>query len=359
MYSLGLVLYECLAGKVPFKGENDQATAVARLERDPTPLGGIRTDIPSTIINVIHKMLRRKPETRYKDCNEVAKALDEAMNNLHDADTPAGGLQPGAPYTPRVRSVPLDPLMANTAQRRLSSVPHDDTPAREPRTPRVERTTKDSTPRGNARTKEALPTRRRTSTKRSYVPIALLLSAALVMAFMLWRGLNNTSSDSSPTFVDNVEITAVNLVGIKSYDPDGDDKVENEDMLPALLDNNPASEWTTVCYGNQFFGSKAGVGVVATLSGIGLGDLVANFANGPYSADVFVSTAETVPATVDAWGLRVATAYSKDPGIATFEINAPARHVLLLLREVGRSNSCSNANPYKGRISDLSFTSAK
>lgn len=99
--------------------------------------------------------------------------------------------------------------------------------------------------------------------------------------------------------------------------------------------------------------------MVATLSGIGLGDLTANFANGPYSADVFVSTAETIPASVDEWGLRVATAYSKDPGMATFEVNSPARHVLLLLREIGRSNSCSNANPYKGRIADLSFTSAK
>lgn len=359
MYSLGLVLYECLAGKAPFKGENDQATAVARLERDPTPLGGIRTDVPSTVINVIHKMLRRKPETRYADCSEVVVALDEAMRNLHDADTPAGGLQPGGTVAPRQRPVPLDPLMANTSQRNLSSVPRDDTPPRIPRAPRPERATKDATPRGNARTKAALPTRRRTSTKRSYVPIGLLLTAAVVMAFMLWRGLQNTSSDTLPTIVDNVEITAVNLVGVKSYDPNGDDKVENEDMLPALLDNNPASEWTTVCYGNQFFGSKAGVGVVATLSGIGLGDLTANFANGPYSADVFVSTAETIPATVDEWGLRVATAYSKDPGIATFEVNAPARHVLLLLREVGRSNSCSNANPYKGRVADLSFTSAK
>jgi hypothetical protein len=191
------------------------------------------------------------------------------------------------------------------------------------------------------------------------VPIALLLSAALVMAFMLWRGLQNTSSDTLPTIVDNVEITAVNLVGVKSYDPDGDDKVENEAMLPALLDSDPLSEWTTVCYGNQFFGSKVGVGVVATLSGIGLGDLVANFANGPYSADLFVSTAETAPASIDEWGLRVGTTYSKNAGAATFEVNAPARHVLLLLREVGRSNSCSNANPYKGRISDLSFTSAK
>jgi len=249
--------------------------------------------------------------------------------------------------------------MGQTSQRNLRAVPRDDTPPRAPRTPRPERTTKDATPRGNARTKEALPTRRRTSTKRSYIPIALLLTAALVMAFMLWRGLQNTSSDGLPTIVDNVEIASVNLVGVKSYDPDGDDKVENEDMLPALLDDNPTSEWTTVCYGNQFFGSKAGVGLVATLSGIGIGDLTANFANGPYSADVFVSTAETVPASVDEWGLRVATAYSKDPGIATFEVNAPARHVLLLLREVGRSNSCSNANPYKGRIADVSFTSAK
>lgn len=356
MYSLGLVLYECLAGKVPFKGENDQATAVARLERDPTPLGGIRNDVPSTVISVIHMMLRRKPETRYKDCATVVTALSEAMNNLHNADTPAGGFQPGATTPQSKRRGPLDPLMGNNSQRDSSIEISENTPARAPRPVRA---VKDATPRGNTRTKGTLPRHQRTSTKRSYIPIALLLVAALVMALMLWRGLQNTSTETLPTVIDNVEITAVNLVGIQSYDPDGDDKVENEDMLPALLDNNPASEWTTVCYGNQFFGSKAGVGIVATLSGIGIGDLAANFANGPYSADVFVSTADAVPASIDDWGLRVATAFSPDPGIATFEVNAPARHVLLLLREIGRSGSCSNANPFKGRIAELSFTSAK
>ena len=81
MYSLGLVLYECLAGHAPFKEDNDQATAVARLQRDPTPLTGIRSDVPSNVIAVINKMLRRKPEHRYDDCNEVAQALESAITS--------------------------------------------------------------------------------------------------------------------------------------------------------------------------------------------------------------------------------------------------------------------------------------
>ena len=367
MYSLGLVLYECLAGKAPFKGENDQATAVARLERDPTPLGGIRTDVPTTVINVIHKMLRRKPETRFADCGEVVMALDEAMRNLHDAVTPASGLQPLASSTPRTRTVPLDPLMANATARKLTSVPNDNTPQRDTRVNRdvrgndvrASKEARDSTPRGSVRSKEALPKKRRTSTKRSYIPIAALLVTSLVMAAMLWRGLQNTQDVGGPVITDGADIASVNLIGVKSFDPDGDDKVENEDLLPNLIDPDPISEWTTVCYGNQFFGSKVGVGVVASLSGVGIGDLIATFANAPYSADVFVSTSDVAPTSVDDWGLRVSTAFSKEAGPATFAIDAPARHVLLLLREIGRSNSCSNANPFKGRISNLTFTSAK
>ena len=44
LYSLGLVLYECLAGRVPFLGETDADTALARLQRDPTDLGHLRPD---------------------------------------------------------------------------------------------------------------------------------------------------------------------------------------------------------------------------------------------------------------------------------------------------------------------------
>ena len=354
IYSLGLVLYECLAGNVPFKGDNDQATAIARLERDPTPLGGIRADVPSTVIAVIHKMLRRKPENRFSSCHEVAEALETAIKHVHDAITPADGFSStaSAPTTQRPRPVLNDPLMPQREVRLPTSQPRDTTPT-------ALRVVRDKTPRGVARADSALPASQRTSVKRNYIPIALLLVAAMVMSVMLWRGLENTKSSTITSVVDNVVVGPVSVTSIRSYDPNGDDGLENEDMIPFLADNNPDTSWTTVCYGNQYFGSKAGVGILVQLSGIGLGTLATTFGTAPWSAEVFASTSETVPTSLDGWGLRVANASSLTAGAATFEVASPARNVLLVLREAGRSSTCSNNNPFKGSLSDLSFTSAK
>ena len=354
IYSLGLVLYECLAGNVPFKGDNDQATAIARLERDPTPLGGIRADVPSTVIAVIHKMLRRKPENRFSSCHEVAEALETAIKHVHDAITPADGFSStaSAPTTQRPRPVLNDPLMPSREVRLPTSKPRDTTPA-------ALRVVRDKTPRGVARADSALPASQRTSVKRNYIPIALLLVAAMVMSVMLWRGLENTKSSTITSVVDNVVVGPVSVTSIRSYDPNGEDGLENEDMIQFLTDNNPDTSWTTVCYGNQYFGSKAGVGILVQLSGIGLGTLATTFGTAPWSAEVFASTSETVPTSLDGWGLRVANASSLTAGAATFEVASPARNVLLVLREAGRTSTCSNNNPFRGSLSDLSFTSAK
>jgi serine/threonine protein kinase len=346
MYALGLVLYECLAGNVPFKGENDQATAVARLSRDPTPLQGLRPDAPSTVLSVVHRMLRRKPENRYQSCTEVVVALQSAMENLHDAITPAEGLIPSSGgYSERTA---LDPLIQPKQRPSLSVVQQDNTPV-----PR------DRTPRGNARPKAPLPKKQQTSTKKNYIPIALLLAASMVMAGFLWKGLQNTNSTSGTTVINKVAVGPVSVVAMHSYDPNGDDGGENESMIPLLTDNNPDTAWTTVCYGNQYFGSKGGVGIVLQLSGMGLGTLTTTFKTAPWNAEVYVSQSEAVPATLNDWGLRVADGFSANAGVGTFKIDQPAHNVLLVLREVGRSSTCSNNNPFKGVLSDLSFTSAQ
>lgn len=344
IYSLGLVLYECLAGDVPFRADNDQATAVARLQRDPTPLGGIRPDIPPTVVRVIHKMLRRKPENRFSNCNEVADALEQALEHLHDAVTPVEGLLPtsGLSSDPRRRQESLDPLIPKSR----GAAPRNKPAARE-----------DPTPRGIARSQRALPRTHQTRTGRNYVPAVLLLAGAIAMAMLLWNGLRKTESTSAPGGNSVVPTGPVSVVGMRSYDPNGDDGAENEQMIPALTDNNPATTWSTVCYGDKYFGSKGGVGVVVNLSDVGVGRLVANFVSAPYSAEVYSYAGSDIPASFEAWGLRVADSYGTTPGTATFDVKTPGKHLLLMLREIGRSTSCSSTNPYKGVLSSLTFTS--
>lgn len=363
IYSLGLVLYECLAGHVPFKGDNDQQVAIARLQRDPTPLGGVRHDVPSTVIEVIHKMLRRKPENRYQTADEVVEALDKALSHVHDAATPPAGLE-GHDRSRSGSRTPLDPLMHKRVEDARARADADagkmnsadagnDTPTS---TPAVRR---DVTPPHINRSKKSLPRKQQTQTRRNMVPVAAVIVAAIVMGMLLWNGLQNTKSSTiAPGATVSPVIGAVTLKSVRSYDPNGDDGVENEAQVPLLLDNNPATAWTTVCYGDRYFGSKGGLGLVLELSGTGIGTVSANFGNGPWNAEVYASDSPTVPARLEDWGTRVANGYSENAGMGTFKVQTPGRYVLLLLREMGRSGSCSNANPFKGIINDLSFASA-
>ena len=75
LYSLGLVLYECLAGRVPFLGNNDAETALARLQRDPTDLAHLRPTLPLGLVNLIHKTLARNPSHRPAAGADLRKEL--------------------------------------------------------------------------------------------------------------------------------------------------------------------------------------------------------------------------------------------------------------------------------------------
>src|SRR5829696_2345582 len=104
LYSLGLVLYECLAGRVPFLGESDADTALARLQRDPTDLGRLRPTLPRGLVNLIHRLLSRDPGQRPATGAELRAALqrvaDEPLPDLTPAGPPPGPVpSPVGPYT--------------------------------------------------------------------------------------------------------------------------------------------------------------------------------------------------------------------------------------------------------------------
>src|SRR3954470_15583314 len=84
LYSLGLVLYECLAGRVPFLGETDTDTALARLNRDPTDLARLRPTLPYGLAELIHRLLARRPMDRFTTGAELRVALTNVANHAND-----------------------------------------------------------------------------------------------------------------------------------------------------------------------------------------------------------------------------------------------------------------------------------
>jgi len=351
LYALGLVLYECLAGDVPFKGSNDQAIAIERLQRDPTPLDQMAPSaVPSTLVDVVHQLLRRNPRNRFESGAHVSDALQAALVGSPEAETPVAGGVAGSRSTPYTT---VDPLMPTTPARSRRTAPGDH-PSRRAQAPtpgrsRNDRRTSDRTPQGAARPRQTLPPKQSSSTLRDLLPVAVLLVIAIAVGALLWNTLRGSGDPSAAAPESNVSIAA-----ITSYDPNGDDGTENEELIPALTDRIPTTGWTTVCYNARYFGSKQGVGVVLRLSEAARGTLDVFVGNAPWQLQIFTSTTGIQP-TIEAWGEPVDTGEGDEPEEVSFTIPDPATHVLLLFREAGLHPTCSERNPYKAVLGELMF----
>lgn len=77
-YSLGCVLFECLSGEPPFRGDTAYDTALLHISQDcPDPVSVSTIPIPAELGGVIQKMLEKNPSERFKDIDELVKSLIE------------------------------------------------------------------------------------------------------------------------------------------------------------------------------------------------------------------------------------------------------------------------------------------
>ena len=87
VYALGVILYEMLAGEVPFTAETANALVMKQAQNPPTPLSAFRADLPEELEMVVLKTLAVNPEMRYQTATEFANALNAATNNAGGAPT--------------------------------------------------------------------------------------------------------------------------------------------------------------------------------------------------------------------------------------------------------------------------------
>jgi serine/threonine protein kinase/tetratricopeptide (TPR) repeat protein len=109
IYSLGIVLYEMLAGEPPFGGATAQAMIARRFTETARPLRTVRETVPESVEEAVAKALAKAPADRFSTAGEFGKALEASLQPSRPltlttpAATPSSATIPTQPTVTRAR----------------------------------------------------------------------------------------------------------------------------------------------------------------------------------------------------------------------------------------------------------------
>ncbi len=90
LFSLGTILYEMLAGWMPFRSDSAVGTLAAILKDTPAPIPGIRP----AVARLVERCLRKDPAARFQSAAELKSAIADCLAPQHAADAPSIAVLP-------------------------------------------------------------------------------------------------------------------------------------------------------------------------------------------------------------------------------------------------------------------------
>ena len=81
IYSLGVVLYEMITGKVPFDSDTPVSVALKHMQEEPIAPITIKENLPQSVNDIIMKAMQKEPENRYANATEMIRDLEKSLKN--------------------------------------------------------------------------------------------------------------------------------------------------------------------------------------------------------------------------------------------------------------------------------------
>ena len=234
LYSLGILLYELLCGRTPFKGETEVATALSHVRDTPDPVRTLRAGIPRQLDAIVQRALAKDPGDRFGSAGDMKEALTRVSGTAPS---------PGFEGSPR-RPIPSEPRVE---------------PAHE-----------------TSETQQFL----RTEGKR-IAPVILLVVVAIAVAILIASlvgspdgllGRNNGRGGNGSQQGEPVKVQSA-----ADFDPEGGGG-EHPDEVPLTFDGDTGTAWQTEGYNDPLELLKSGVGIVYDLgSAVAVEDVTVDF----------------------------------------------------------------------------------
>jgi hypothetical protein len=208
IYSLGVVLYELLAGEVPFRGDNLVVVAMKHVTEHPPSLLHERPDVPPRLAHAVEHALEKDPARRFASMDAFATELRRCRDELGGFDA----------ERTMIRGMPViaEPPPVRHARRRGGRMP------------------------------------------LLLALAGLALLAGVIAAIVFGGGVGGGHHHRGSTG-GSVSVT---LRGVGNYDPAGSADT-HADTASAATDGNPSTDWYTQIYATPEFGNlKQGLGLV-------------------------------------------------------------------------------------------------
>jgi serine/threonine-protein kinase len=139
IWSLGIIMYEALSGRVPFNGANVGEIATRIYQMPAPPLHVRRRELPRALCDVVMRCLEKKPEKRFANVAELARALKpfagDSEISVERISRVLDGSRPSLPRAPSVEPPPPTPRIVQAPTPPQPAAPWTQAPATQPVAP--------------------------------------------------------------------------------------------------------------------------------------------------------------------------------------------------------------------------------